>query len=166
VGFLDGTQTRAFNFITSKIKSGVIVSTSPDKKGITSVEIMKARDKMDVQIKDGIYYGTAKIEISGMIAEETGEEDISNQILINQIEENTSLVVKQEIEDCIKKVQEYKTDIFGFGLLVHRKYPNDWKKIKTEWNEIFSNLEIKVTVKTDIEKAWVSNQQLQYKEKK
>ena len=74
-----------------------------------------------------------------MIGEETGEEDLSTLISINQIEENTSHIVKQQIEDCIKKVQEYNTDIFGFGVLVHRKYSKDWKEIKNQWNDIFSS---------------------------
>ncbi|WP_461205611.1 Ger(x)C family spore germination protein [Clostridium sp. DL1XJH146] len=166
VGFLDGIETRAFNLITGKLKSGVIVSKSPDRKGINSVEIIKAQSKMNIEIKDEVYYGYVDIEISGVIGEETGEEDISNIRAISQIERNTSDIIKKEVEDCIKIVQGYKTDIFGFGQLIHRKYPENWSEIKNEWNEDFSNLEIEVTVKTNIEKSGVSNSQLEAKENK
>jgi len=166
VGFFDGIQTRGFNFARDKIKSGIIVSASPDGRGVNSIEIIKSSGKLNVQIKDGEYYCTVKIEINGMLNEETGKEDISNLEAITKIENNTSENIKNEIKSSIKKAQEYKTDIFGFGQSIHKKYPAKWKIIKNDWNDIFSTLEIKVEVKTNIEKVGVSNEQLSAKEQK
>jgi len=165
IGFLDGAQTRGYNFATNKITSGIIVSDSPDGQGINSVEIIKSSTKMDMQLVDGKYYGSLEINIAGTLGEETGDNNISSFDEIKKVEENTSSIIKKEVENSLKKVQEYNSDIFGFGQLVHRKYPADWKKIKDNWNNQFSDLEVEITVKTEVTRAGVSNQPVIPKEK-
>lgn len=62
------------------------------------------------------------------------------------------------IESAVKKVQqEYGTDIFGFGIAFHHKYPKQWEKIKENWDEIFKNAEFQIEVKTSIIRTGLIN---------
>ena len=46
---------------------------------------------------------------------------------------------------------EYKSDIFGFGNMIYKNYPQTWKKIKNNWNDkYFKNFKIKINIKTKI----------------
>ena len=162
-GFLNGIQTRAYNFVIGKIKSGVIVSTSPDGKGKNSLEIIEASGGVDVEIKNGKYSGKVEISVSGELNEETGKKDISSIEELGKIQDSSSLVVKQEIENSIKAVQGLGSDVFGFGQAVHKKYPEIWKKIKNNWNTIFSTLQVVVKVKSTIQGIGVSDEQISAK---
>lgn len=153
VGFLDGIQARAYNVVTNKIKSGIIVSASPDKVGINSVEIIKASSKMEVKKNEDKYKLLVKIEINGMVGEETGKGDMSSVESLKKIEQNTSDVLKGEIAETIKIAQKFNSDIFGFGQVIHRKYPKEWKKIKNRWNEIFTSQVVEVEVKTEVQRV-------------
>lgn len=42
--------------------------------------------------------------------------------------------------------EEYQSDIFGFGEAIHRSNPEEWNKIKENWDEEFSDLTVNVKV--------------------
>ena len=158
VGFLNGMETRGLNFIMGKMYSGIIVSPSPDGEGINSVEILTSGSKNDVEIKGKEAKLKVKINITGMLEEELAKIGAKDPEVIEKIEKANSQEVKNEIEGVIGKVQqEYKSDIFGFGEVVHRKYPGEWKKIQKDWNDIFSRAEVNVEVETKITRTGLTN---------
>jgi len=63
--------------------------------------------------------------------------------------------VEKEVEEqfersvlhLIKKLQKkYKTDIFGFGDTIYRRYPSQWKQIKNQWKQEFTKVDVSVDV--------------------
>lgn len=70
--------------------------------------------------------------------------------LENQIEE----AIKKEIEAVVKLAQNrYECDLFGFGEIVHRKYPHYWKQVKNNWNEEFCNMSVDIEVVSKIRRT-------------
>lgn len=57
----------------------------------------------------------------------------------------------------MKAQNEFRVDIFGFGDIFHRKYPEEWAKIKHNWNEIFSQADVEIEVKTNIIRTGLTN---------
>ena len=54
----------------------------------------------------------------------------------------------------IKKVQEdYQSDIFGFGEVIHRANPKAWKQLESNWDQEFSTLEVSVKVDAKIRRV-------------
>jgi len=165
VGFLDGKETRGLNFVTGKMKSGIIVSPEPKGKGNTTIEIMEAKSKNDVKIEGNKAKIKVKINLSGMLGEETAKINIKEPGVIEKIEKANSQAVKNEIEGVIRKVQqEYETDIFGFGEVLHKGHPSQWKKVQDNWNEVFSHAEVKVEVETKITRIGLTNTPVNKKE--
>lgn len=75
--------------------------------------------------------------------------DLTNPKTITELEQIANQKVVHLFETTIKKVQqEFKSDIFGFGEVIHRSNPQAWKKLKDNWDQTFVNLP--VSVKTDI----------------
>ena len=67
------------------------------------------------------------------------------------MEEACSNTVKEAIKHTVEKVQrEIGLDIFGFGLIFQRKYPDEFKKIKDNWDEIFSHADYQIEVETNL----------------
>lgn len=167
LGFLDGTETRGLNFINNDVKSGIVVSKSPDGSGDNSIEILKAKSKNDVEIDGEEAKIKVKITMDGAVDEETGKIDLKDPAVVEKVEKANSKKIREEIENVIKKAQtEYKLDIFKFGQIVHRKYPDEWKEIQDDWDEIFSRAEINVEVETNITRTGKVNIPIREKEEK
>ena len=60
-----------------------------------------------------------------------------------------------------KAQKEYNSDIFGFGMLIWRKYPKEWKDYyKNMWNEIFPNLDVAVHVRSTLLRGGLSTRSI------
>lgn len=182
VGYLNGEETRGYNFVRDKVYNAIIefpsISTGTDSisiptpkvggtintnkdsqiKEYTVVEIAKSKTKNDVEIQDGKLVLKTNVNVKGTVGEELGNIEISQEKGVYLIEEACSNEIKRQIEKVFSKAQkEYKTDIFGYGILFHRKYPKEWEKIKDDWNDVFSDAEFKVNVKTEILRTGLVN---------
>lgn len=155
VGFLDGQETRGYNWVIGNVVSGIVSFPTPDSDGTTSVEILKARSKNEVEITGNDIKIKVKINMNGMLDEQTTNVGLPNpRSTIENIELAASQAIKQEVEHTLLKVQtEYKSDIFGFGQLVHRKYPQEWKEMQDNWDELFSQATIEVEVESKVTKT-------------
>ncbi|NLJ79281.1 MAG: hypothetical protein GX329_07955, partial [Tissierellia bacterium] len=72
--------------------------------------------------------------------------------------EACSKVVEKGIRDVVVKMQkEFKLDKFGYGAFFHRKYPQEWKKIEKDWDQIFSKAELQVEIEIDIIRTGLIN---------
>lgn len=181
VGYLDGIETRGFNFLNGDIEGGVIQFPIPSKevdKSSTStpkaegsaissrnisneviiIEVIRSKTQKDIEIKNGKILFKVDVKIKGMVDEVVGDIDISDEEILRKVEEACSLEVKNNMEKVIKKAQnELKVDIFEFASLFHRKYPKEWHKIKKDWNNIFPETEINVAVETNIIRTGLIN---------
>jgi spore germination protein KC len=150
-GFLDGIETRSYNFVRGKVKGGVLVVPIGSLIDVSSIEILSAKSDNEVELTGENIKIKTHVKIKGMLVEETAKINIKEPTMLKHIEKIASNEIKSEIEDTIKKVQkEYKSDIFGFGQLVHRKYPKVWKSLKENWDEHFSKADINVNVEVSI----------------
>ncbi|WP_269059924.1 Ger(x)C family spore germination C-terminal domain-containing protein [Iocasia frigidifontis] len=128
---------------------------SPGKSDdLIVIEVFNARTAIIPELKkDNIRF---KIEINseGTLVEQQGDIDTSKPAVITIIEKNLEKIIKKEVENTIDIVQKkYQSDVFGFGSLFNQKYPQDWQKIKEDWNEIFPQVECSVKVKTEIRRT-------------
>ena len=151
LGFLTGNETKGLNFVTNKIKSGIITFRLSEENSFTSIEILKSKTKNSVELNDhGVKLGV-EVNINGMLGEENVRINLKSEEAIKNLERLAANKVKKDIESSLRKVQrEYKSDIFGFGQIVHGKYPDKWRKIKNNWDEEFSKAEVDVNVNCKI----------------
>lgn len=166
VGFLNGKETRAVNLIREKLKNDIV--TSPEEGDrFNSVEIIKAKSKNGVKIKDNGVEITVNIDLHTTALSEINSEKDINEKEIKELEDATSKVMKEEVEETIKKVQnQFKSDVFGFGKIVHQKNSDEWKKVKSNWNELFSKAWVNVDVTTTIRRHGLMDVPLKSKEAK
>ncbi|MEN6567076.1 MAG: Ger(x)C family spore germination protein [Veillonellales bacterium] len=155
VGYLDGPETRGYNWVVGKVASGIVTSPNPVIPGMNSIEILQAKSNNDVEITDDQIKLKVKIQMTGMVDETTQKAGSLEPVdVIPLLEQATADVIKQEVEHTLQKTQtEYKSDIFGFGQLVHQKYPREWKNMQDNWDELFSQATIEVETEVEIIKT-------------
>jgi spore germination protein KC len=149
VGWLTEKESKGYNYIISNISS--TVGSFPCEDGVIAVEVKKAKTDLQSKIKNGKPSVTIKTDIEADLGEIQCDMDLTKTAVIKQIEEGASKQVQTLMEHSITKAkEEFKSDIFGFGEVIHRQHPKAWKKMKGNWSETFQNLEISFDINYDI----------------
>ncbi len=149
IGWLTDEESMSYNYVMNNIKSTVI--DIPCKDGHLGIEVLRTNGKIKAITKEKKPEINVKVTVEGNIADVECKVNLSNLDAYKKIEETANKVVKNQIEDVIKKAQtELKTDIFGFGDAIHRSAPKMWKGMKEHWQQEFSELKVKVEVDVHI----------------
>jgi spore germination protein KC len=152
VGFLNDSEARAYNIITNQIKTAIASIPFPD--GYVDVQTTRSKADVKTEIRDGLAYVTIKVNCTLFVRGVQGTENMEDFAAQKQVEEMFNEIIKGEIEATIAKVQnEYHSDIFGFGQMVHAQHPRDWNTMKDGWNDWFDQAVVRVEVQSSIDRA-------------
>lgn len=149
IGWLNETEAKGYSYIIGDVKhtSGYAAVG----EGITvSYNVLKADSKVKASIVDNQPSIDVEIKLDYVITQVTGKLDVSvtdNIEIINKMAEDR---IKSFSEEAVRKAQELKTDIFGFGERIHVKDTKYWKTIKENWNDIFANIPVNIRVTAQI----------------
>lgn len=154
VGYLDGSQTKGFLFVIDELKGGTIVIKNDelsDDQIRMAFEIFKNKTKIKPLYKDEKISMEVDIKTTVNINEIDGYVDLMDEESLEIIRKDGESTIKRSVEGVIKKVQEeYKSDIFGFGAVLSREMPDLWKETKSNWEDVFAKLDVKVDVDLEI----------------
>ena len=153
VGKLNDDEVRGLLWVLGEVKSGVILVSSPDGQGSAFLEILSAKSKVTPEIKDGKIVMHVKIKEESSLSEQTTTEDLATISAFEKIQEAQAEVIRQEIMAAFDKSKELKADIFGFGEILHKKYSNEWKTFRDNWDDIYPTIELNIDVETKILKT-------------
>ncbi|UQZ34954.1 spore gernimation protein GerC [Paenibacillus sp. PK3_47] len=149
VGDLDQEDTQCLSWLANKGSSGAIKAYDWDNHPMTyEMKSMKSKIKSKVD-GDEISFEVA-VQTEGRLIEtwNTTEYATSSAYAekVGGIFEDR---LKQMMDQLIQKLQnEYKTDVSGFGEALGIQHPAVWKKVKDQWDDIFSRS--KITFKYDL----------------
>lgn len=165
VGWLDEDESKGYNYITDNVKNTIEYADYDSKVKIT-YEIINAKSRTKVYFLENKPAIEVKIKIKCNIGIVEGEFDVSaeeNKQVLNKL---LASKVKLLCEKALNKAQkELKTDIFGFGEAIHRKYPKTWEKLKDDWNDKFTDLPVNITVEAETNQLGQIKKPLFMKEK-
>jgi spore germination protein KC len=155
IGWLIGKDARAATTILKKIKSTVINIDWKGKKESIVYKVTREHTKVKAIIKNGRPEISINIDIEGDIGETKVPVDFSDPNEIMKLQKRLEKEFENEIEHSVNKVQELKSDIFGFGEALHRTAPQLWKKkYQNHWNDTwFPELEVNVQVSAFIRRT-------------
>ncbi|WP_353093477.1 Ger(x)C family spore germination protein [Tissierella praeacuta] len=169
VGYFDGNEILGYNFIIDRIGEGVIVFNINDElnKGKpiigserkpNTMEILNSKTKNSVEINDGQIHLNINIKLRVGLGEENKAVDVTDSEVLKALEKSCSERVESLVSATMDKGQkEFKQDNFNIGAVVHRQYPEVWKKISKDWHNIFPEISYSVNVETDIVKVGIVN---------
>jgi len=70
---------------------------------------------------------------------------------IKKIEQVLNEAVKSRIEKAVRWLQEHGSDALGFGRTIHVRNPQEWHRVRKNWREQFSRMEVEVVTMLDVE---------------
>lgn len=152
IGFLSGEETYYLNFVSDKIKGGLIVlKDSPDKKEINvSLEILKSKTKIRPAYSNGELSINVQINTKVSLDEQGSDMNWTNESGRNELEKIASEHLNDNIKKLVDKVQkDYGADVFKFGDAIYKNMPSMWKGIVNDWDNIFKD--IKVDINSEVE---------------
>ncbi|SET17008.1 spore germination protein [Oceanobacillus limi] len=159
-GSLDREETKGLNFLLGKVKDGTIKVNL--RENIAVIENLDLSHQVSADVKDetNIRF-TIDLFVSGSIAEVFGQEDVTNDTILKELETAYQKAVEKKAKETIQIVQEeLQTDALRLDRYLMQHHYQLWKKIRKNWDtreNYFSNSEIKVNVETNIEHPGTSN---------
>jgi spore germination protein KC len=143
VGWISGETARGVLWILDKIEqTGVTV-----EKEDAAYKVVRAKTSVAAHMKKGKTSISVYIRAEGDIGEEFVSIDFTNPKQVFALERKVEKSIKKEVVKAIEEAKKAKTDIFGFGDVVYRSYPRQWKTMKADWDDrYFPQLEVHVTV--------------------
>lgn len=155
VGYLDGTETRAYKLLTNTVGNSVVSLVDDDD--VTAIRIDKSKASLSASAADKDMKKvklSAKIKMDISVIQAGEDIDVTSFKDLRATEERLNRKIKDEILRTIKKAQtEFESDIFGFGRAMHANRPGDWRKFRKNWDEVFSGAEISVSVESSINRS-------------
>ncbi len=168
VGTLDKEESGHLLWVINELKGGrIIIKPEIQGEAIEIVlEIIGNKTKLEPIYKDGKLVMKVNIkETSVNIAGVNGTTNVLNEKGLDIITQEGEDYIKKSIAETIKKVQKkYKSDIFGFGRAIRNEYPNEWRRIRKDWNEGFAQLPIEVDVRLNVIGSSLSNSTIKIRE--
>lgn len=148
IGYLNGNQNIAFNFITDNIKSTTI-NYKCDENNYIGINITKS----NTDIKSVIKNNEPLIYLNVVVNAEIMEVNCSNGIdNLENVRKEIGNKIKKLINNVIKTTKEdYQSDIFGFGKNIYQNHLSYWNKVKKDWEkEYYPNLKVTTNVEVKL----------------
>ncbi|WP_458413537.1 Ger(x)C family spore germination protein [Schinkia sp. CFF1] len=143
VGWLNEDESKGLNYIRDKVLNTVTVVDMNDGK--VGVELIREKTEIIPHIKNNDISIEVKVNGEGNIGDVNTELDIMNPSVIGEIESKINKDIKDVIMATVEKVQQdFNSDIFGFGEWIHKENPEVWAKVKSEWFDIFPDVNVYV----------------------
>ncbi|MCY7849125.1 Ger(x)C family spore germination protein [Bacillus haynesii] len=153
LGFLDEKDLDGIMWIKGQGVGGTVKNYDPKTKKLTAMAVDHLKSEIKPVVKGNRLSFKVNIESEAHLAENwntTGAAIDKNYL--KRKEANASQTVKQLVEQITEKMQkEYKADLAGFGDEVRIQYPSLWRKLKKNWDEVFTEIPIQYDVNITIE---------------
>ncbi|WP_169513913.1 Ger(x)C family spore germination protein [Halalkalibacillus halophilus] len=157
VGWMNEDESLGYNYTQGDINSSVV--THPCSEGTAGIEILRGDNNMGVTFENDEPSISIELNLEGNIAEIDCPVDLSQADVIQQLNQQTEEEITRLIEESIAINQnEFETDIFGFGDLIHRKNPKYWKTVENNWDEQFKELVVEIQVKVELRRKGSATQ--------
>ncbi|OIQ54761.1 hypothetical protein MORE_11390 [Moorella thermoacetica] len=94
----------------------------------------------------------------GDLIEVTGNFNPDNQEQLLSLQEAVNKAIEERVLLALRKAQqEFQTDIFGFGEIMHRSNPRYWHQVQDHWNEEFPRARVQVQVELQLRRTGMTN---------
>ncbi|MBS4539331.1 Ger(x)C family spore germination protein [Clostridium sp. D2Q-11] len=159
IGWLDEKDIEGLNYVLNTSHNGIIETENPFNKGkFVTIEQKRSDTTINVKFEDEKLVFMIEVDAEGNIGGEEGEADLTTKDALSNLEGQIEKSIKEKIENIISLAQDkYKSDVFGFGEKLNKKYPYYWEEVKPNWSEEFSHSLIEVNVKFEIRNSGLIN---------
>lgn len=145
IGELDRAQTRGLLWVTNQAKSGAM--TVDTQWGQVVLEYVHSKSSLKpVKGEDDAIRMELTITEEAVIESNETTEDISTLENLEILKEHMKDGILTDIGNALGQARALCADIFGFGEAIRRTYPDDWEKMKVDWDALFPEIQLDVEI--------------------
>ncbi|GAS83850.1 Ger(x)C family spore germination protein [Paenibacillus amylolyticus] len=151
IGELSQTDLEGLSWLNPQKKGGVL--KTHNKEGFTVLyEMKKKKVKITPKVVGNDISFHVKTESEGWLMEDwRAPEEEEKGAYLRELEKEFAELAEQQIRQVLYKLQHtYKVDVADFRDSLRIKEPKTWKKVKDDWDQIFSTVPITYDVKITI----------------
>ena len=149
-GLLKGEHAQGLLWAMNQVRRPGISVSPPDSDQFISIQFTETSAKLKPEIEgDKIRMKVILRAIGHVYENQTGYHARGDNL--EQLTQIVSDKLKSNVEKSIKMTQEYRSDPCGFGDAIFQKSPSAWKKIKDNWKEVYSGMEVQVEPHVNLE---------------
>lgn len=158
IDWLDGDKAIGSMWVLDRIENVHLYLDWEGKKNAVTYSVIRQKTNIGVKLVNGKPKISIKVRAEGDIREANVPLNLTDMHVLIDIERKLAKDLKKEMEDAIVRAQKNKSDIFGFGELMHESHPKEWKKLEKNWDDdTFPKLEVDVQVETFIRRTGLRN---------
>lgn len=152
VGWLNEKESKGLNYLTTDVKNTVDWVTC-GQEGTISFEFIRSTTKLEPSMNNGEPKMTATIKSEVNVGDVECVIDISKPSTISSLEKKVEGKITEIVQASVEAAKGYRSDVFGFGQLIGRKFPKEWEELKQDWPNHFGKLEVAVHVDVKIKRT-------------
>lgn len=158
IDWLDGDKAIGSMWVLDRIENTQLNLDWEGKKNAITYSVIRQKTNIGAKLVNGKPKMSIKVRAEGDIREVNVPLNLTDMHVLIDIEKKLAKDLKKEMEGAIVRAQKNKSDIFGFGELMHESHPKEWKKLEKNWDDdTFSKLEVDVQVETFIRRTGLRN---------
>lgn len=152
VGYLDGIEGRGFLWATGSVRRTVIAVPHPgNPSGQVLLACVGASARTRARMGPDRPEVTVEMRATFRVEESTHPLDLLDHQVLRSLQQAAARVMVEEASHSLARVQgEFRSDIYGFGVEVHRRYPRYWRQVADRWNDVFSELPVSFQARAHI----------------
>ncbi|MEF3302565.1 Ger(x)C family spore germination protein [Paenibacillus sp. GYB003] len=153
VGWLTLEESQTTNWLTRDSRKGSMRVDLPEQ-GEINFDLRNIRVRIDPAFRQDRASMKIRVQGDAEIVTTTALLNVADPKTVAMLEQRLNERIRASIEETIAKVcGTYKTDVFGFGESIHRKFPQKWKSLKKQWDEEVDKLDAQVSVSMNVFKS-------------
>ncbi|WP_044894372.1 Ger(x)C family spore germination protein [Bacillus alveayuensis] len=157
VGCIDDQLTRGLLWLRNEMESSTVTVQPEGYNDQISFTLLRSYTKLIPKIENGKWKMVVKIVTEDDAAENETNLQLTNPVIAKKLEKEFEKTIENRIHMTLEEVQKKMgADILGFAEAFHRHYPDEWEKVKDQWDEKFPKIEVEIQNKVYIRRPGVS----------
>ncbi|MFS0862476.1 Ger(x)C family spore germination protein [Fredinandcohnia sp. 179-A 10B2 NHS] len=148
VGIIKPDEVRGLLPFVESLESGIVALSCPNNppKRI-SVELRKQTFDVTPSYRNQTPSFLVKMHTFASVVEAGCPFSLADGKSIKKLETELEETLKNELTKVVKLAQEdYQSDFLELGKVFNNKYPSEWKEIKDNWEEKFTQAKVEIQV--------------------
>lgn len=142
-GMIDNHLSRFLLLGMGQVKDTEIIIPPPKGSGYLSVRLIENNVQIKPYIRGNDIRMTVQLNCNGNVREDETTFDISNGENVKWLEQQAAQEIKKELGEVVRLIQQkYHSDVLGLGRAIIMSRPDEWKRIKSQWEQLYPKVEV------------------------
>ncbi|WP_342415845.1 Ger(x)C family spore germination protein [Paenibacillus sp. FSL R10-2782] len=151
-GIIDNHLSRFLLMGMEEAKETEIFITPPKGTGYLSVDLIQNNVHIKPYVRGNDIRMTIRMSCNGNVRENETTFDISNERNLKWLEQQVEERIRKELGEAVRVIQQkYHSDVLGFGRTIMMNLPNEWERMKPQWDQMYPKVEVTINPNVHIE---------------